>query len=365
MTTPYIHPKDIEKAREALWRSHQGTSSIRASLFNLVIYAKENERKGYLQNIAQSVIKKFPCRIILITESEDSSQSYLKTYVSDLKPDDKGTSIYCDMINFEVAGDHKKRIPFVVNPNLLADLPVYLLWGDDPSKNDPTLSELKELATRVIFDSEASESMNQFSKTLLKFYDKSNCDIGDLNWARLSPWRALFVHTFNDPEKLKTLKESKDIRITYNLITTKQFCHTKIQSIYFQAWIACKLGWKFESILSGKDEIIFKYSSELGLITITLLPGKNELVPPGRLLKFESFSIHNEHLLLEKNRQNMQQMTIRHSTPSHCEMPATFILDKEIAGKSMIHEIYSKGTRESFIEVLNVITSYTEGEFCN
>ena len=131
--TQYIQVKDIEKARSDLWRQRQGTNAIRASLFNLVIYSKDNARQEYMQKIAQSVIKNFPCRIINITESETSNESYLRTFVSDLQPDETNSSLFCDMINFEVSGEHRKRIPFVVTPNLLADLPVYFLWGDDPS----------------------------------------------------------------------------------------------------------------------------------------------------------------------------------------------------------------------------------------
>lgn len=363
--TAYIHPKDIDKAREALWKQYESANAVRASLFNLVIYTKDNERQAYLQKTAQNVIKKFPCRIIMITEAADSKESYLRTFVSDLQPEDRSSSLFCDMLNFEVSGDHIDRIPYVVAPNLLADLPVYFLWGADPSKNDPIGAQLKDLATRTIFDSETSESMTAFAKTLLALHENVSCDIGDLNWARLAPWRALFVHTFNDPEKLKCLKESKDIRITYNVVSTKQFCHTKIQATYFQAWIATKLKWTYEGSLGTKDELCFKYTTSNGPVTVTLLPGKHDQVLPGRLLKFESFSIHNEHILLEKSKQNPQQITIHHSTPYHCEMPAYYLLDKEISGKSMIHEIYSQGTRGCFIEILNLITKYNQDSICS
>lgn len=363
--TPYIHPKEIEKARENLWKQHQGTNAIRASLFNLVIYAKKNSREEYLQKIARSVIRKFPCRIIIITEAEDSKESYLKTSVSDLKPDNRNSSVFCDILNFEVCGEHRNRIPFVVIPNLLADLPVYLLWGDDPSKRDPIALELENYATRTVFDSEVTEHMTDFAKALLDLHSSVSCDIGDLNWARLSPWRSLFVHTFNAPDKLKCLQEAKEIRLTYNTFSTEQFCHNKIQATYFQAWIAIKLKWSYEASLGTKEALCFKYKSSYGPITVTLVPGKNEQVLPGRLLKLEIFSHHNEHMIFDKNTQNPQQITIHHSTPYHCEMPAYYLLDKEIAGKSMIHEIYSQGTRESFIEILKLITQYNPGMICS
>src|SRR3990167_7868387 len=362
MTKPnYIHPKEIDKAREALWREHQGTNAVSASLCNLVIYSKKNSRETYLQKLARNIIRKFPCRMVMISEAVDNKESYLKTFVSDLKPDNGNSSLYCDMINFEVSGAHRERIPFVVFPNLLADLPIFLLWGDDPSKNDPIATQLENFATRTVFDSEAAESMTDFAKTLLKSNETIASDIGDLNWARLSPWRALFAHTFNTPNKFKSIHEAKEIRIVYNVMETDQFCHHKIQATYFQAWIATKLGWEFESSLGLKEELCFKYKSQFGPVTITLIPGKNDQVLPGRILKLEIFSYHNEHMSFEKNKLNPQQLVIRHSTYQHCEMPAYYLLDKEIAGKSMIQEIYSQGVQSSFLDVLKLVAQYQQG----
>lgn len=365
MIPTYIQPKDIEKARNELWRQHQGTNAVSASLFNFIIYAKKNSREEYLQKIARNIIKKFPCRIILITESEETKESYLRTFISNLKADNTDSSMFCDMINFEVSGQHRNRIPFVVFPNLLADLPVYLLWGDDPSKCDPIALELENYATRSVFDSEVAESMTAFAETLLKLHETVSCDIGDLNWARFSPWRAMFAHTFNAPNKLKCLQESKEIRIVYNVIETDEFCHNKIQAIYFQAWIATKLKWTFETSLGTKEELCFKYRSPSGQVSIILIPGKNDQVLPGRLLKLEIFSYHNEHMLFEKTKLNPHQVVIRYSTHYNCEMPAHYLLDKEIAGKSMMHEIYSQGVRNGFIEVLKLITQYKQGMICS
>jgi len=363
--TDYIQPKEIEKAREALRKQHQGTSVTNTSLFNLIIYAKNISRQAYQKKIAQSVIKKISCRIILITEDESSNEPYLRTFVSDLQPDDGLGTLFCDMINFEVSGTFRERIPFLVIPNLQPDRPVYFLRGDDPSKPDPVATELQKLATRTVFDSEMSASMTDFAKTLLALHATCTCDIGDLNFARFSNWRALFVYTFNDPEKLKTLIDAKDINIIYNNMESKELCHKLIQAIYFQAWIAIKLKWTYEDSTSNNESLSFKYKTSNGFVTINLLPGKFHNEPPGRLLKFEVFSIHKGHLVLEKTKQTPNQVFIHHSTPEICEMPAHYILDKEMAGKSMIHEIYSQGTRSSFIDTLKLITTYKEGSLCS
>lgn len=362
----YIEPKEIEKAQERLRSKYQGTSVIGASLFNLVIYAKKDNREDYLQQIAKIVVNKFPCRIIFITEFPEGKEDFFRTYVSEIEPS-KGNSVFCELINFDVSGPKsKERLPFVVLPHLLSDLPVYLLWGDDPAKNDPISLNLEHFATRTIFDSESAIHLCLYAKTLLDLYEKTNSDIGDLNWARSEAWRALFSHAFNSDEKFRVLARAKELKITYNAIESINFSHHKIQAAYFQAWIASRLKWNYEgALISSPSEVCFKYHSNTGSILVRLSPGKYTNLPPGRILSADLISYDNEHMIFERDRQNPENVKILHTTSLHCEMPVHYLLDKEVSGRSVISEIYSQGTKESFLEVLQLITKVPEGIVCS
>lgn len=356
----YIKISEIESSLQELREKHLGDNLVHASLFNLVIYVKKDLREDYLQKIAKTIIKKYPCRMIFITEFEQTNNDFLRAYVTDIKPDENST-IYCEMINFEVSGSFKERIPYALLSHLLPERPVYLLWGDDPLKKDPVILKLENRATRTIFDSESSENIVDFAKLILGHQKTVFCDIADLNWARTSSWRDLFANTFNAPERLKALESAKEIQIVYNTKETQNFCHTKIQSIYFQGWLASKLGWQFETVLGSNEELSFKYATDCGGATLTLSPGKQEDLAPGRILSTELYSHHGDRISFSRDRLDSNQIAIHHCSPDICDMPFHYRFNQEMSGRSMMREIYNQGTDPSFLKVLELITSCNQG----
>ncbi len=360
-TTPnYIDVKQIESALTDLWEKHQGTNTIRASLFNLVIYVKKDLREEYLQKIAKTIIRKYPCRIIVITEFEQTGEEFLRTYVTDMIPSEK-SSIFCDVINFEVAGSYRDRIPFVVLPHLLPERPVYLLWGDDPLKKDPISIKLENRATRTIFDSESAVNIVDFAEMVLAHQNKVFCDIADLNWARCASWRNLFSNAFNTPSNFECVNDAKEIQIFYNTLETEHFSHTKIQATYFQGWIATKLNWKLDTVLRTKDEISFNYISGKGNVVIHLSPGRNKNVAPGRILSANINSHQNETITFERDKDDINKIALHHCTSSTCDMPIFHLFGEEMGSRSIMQEIYSQGTDTSFLRVLELIKTCKKG----
>lgn len=359
-TPDYIEVKEIESALDALWEKHQGSNTIRASLFNLVIYVKKDLREEYLQRIAKNIIGKCPCRMFVITEFEGLDEEFLRCHVTDMLPNAK-SDIFCDVINFEVSGSYRERIPFAVLPHLLSERPVYLLWGDDPLKKDPVSLKLEDRATRTIFDSESAENMVDFAKMILGHQSKILCDIADLNWARVSPWRNLFSNAFNNQKDLDCIKDAENIQIKYNTRESKHFSHTKIQATYFQGWIATRLDWKLDTVLAANDEITFKYHSDHGDVSINLAPGENPDVKAGRVLSTEIIARNKEKISFEREKSDINKIAMNHCSTSSCEMPVFYRFSQEMTGRSMMREIYNQGTDASFLKVLELITTCKKG----
>jgi len=361
----YIDPKEIEKALRGLRENSQNKNVTKASLFNLVIYAKKDQREDYIQKISQNIIKKYPCRIIFISEFNKSEGDFLRTYVSEITPNEADHTISCDIINFEVAGSFIERIPFVILPHLNADRPVYLLWGDDPSKKNPISLKLENYATRTVFDSETAEHMTDFATTILNLHETLMCDIGDLNWARCAPWRALFAQAFNTFERFKCLQQAKKIHIVYNLPSTTELSHHKIQATYFQAWLAVKMNWDFDTVLGTKEQLCFKYHSENGPIEILLSPDRRENIAIGKIISIDLMSLNGDHIVFDRDLSHPHNIIIHRSTSSVCEIPVHQSFDKTEAGKSLIYEIYSQETSESFLKVLKLIAKCQHGVICS
>lgn len=361
----YIEPKEIEKALLQQRKTNLGGFAMSASLFNLVIYAKRHQREEYLHKISNNIVKKYPCRMIFITEFDNSEGDFLRTSVSAAMPGGNNNPISCDIINFDVSASYLERIPFLILPHLHVDRPVYLLWGIDPSIQNPISFKLENYITRTVFDSETAEHMTDFAKTLLSFHQSLMCDIGDLNWARSAPWRALFAQTFNTAERFRCLQKAKKIQIHYNLPQNQVLSHHKIQATYFQAFLAVKLNWEFTTVLGTKEDICFKYKSESGPIEITLSPTNRQDLAPGRIVSVEIISCEGDHIFFDRDTLHPQNIMIKRTTPLICEIPVHQTIDKEVAGKSLIYEIYSQDTSDSFLKTLKLISKYQHGVICS
>ncbi len=320
---------------------------MQASLFNLILYTQKNKRADYIHSLMQKVIERFPSRVIFITVDKSSSQDEIKTSVSTIQG---GPDVTCDLLTFETTGKTESRIPYLILPHITPDLPVYLLWAENPIQDNPLSHQLDTLATRMIFDSESTDDLSKFAKALLQHQKESGCDIADLNWARTENWRNLLSATFYSDERLKQLQRAKKIQITYNAHETKFFCHTKIQAIYIQGWLASQLGWKLSSI--KEDTLTY------GPITVELLSSKDPDLPPGTIISMSLLTDAGEHFSFSRSSDHPQQVSMILCTPEKCEIPCTYIFTKSHSGLSLVNEIGFTGTSEHYLNLLSYLLTW-------
>ena len=359
--TNLVNPALIESELEKIWDSLQGTNKMRACLFNLIIYSKKSQRVGYLNEVTQKIIEKFPCRIIFVTYDEACTSHELKTSVSVLTADEGAYEIVCDFIEVEVCSKDHPRVPFVILPHILPDLPIYLLHADDPSEKNPVAEKLEHLAHRIIFDSEAAGNLPLFAKAVLSHSERCNADVADLNWARTEGWRTLFASVFRGDEALEDIRGAKTIEICYNGRATDYVCHTNIQAIYFQAWLALQLNWTMNKVTTPST---FHYSGPKGPVTISLKPEQIDEVSPGRILSIEITTDKQNHYLFKRKKTCPNHVQIERSTPEMCLLPASYVLDKDISGQSLVKEICHTGTSKHYTNVLSFLSNLKES-FCD
>lgn len=365
MSSEYIiHPSEIEKQLSQIWDSLQGTGKMRACLFNLIIYTKKNPRTDYLFEISQKLIEKFPSRIIFITIDETAKKSTLKTSVSVIPAGDSESSIACDLINIVLSKDNEERAKFLLLPHIIPDLPIYLVWADDPSKNNPLAAQLEKLATRIIFDSESTDSLAKFCHSLLEHKEKLGSDIADLNWGRIEGWRQLLIDTFKSLDKIDQLKQLSHIKITYNSKETKFFCHTKIQAIYLQGWIANQLNWRFNKVEQKGSEIILFYSNDNRQINVSLHAQAHDKLAPGRIISLELATQNKNNYLFSRAKDQEHIIHLHYSTPDYCELPSQFIFDRYESGQSLIKEIFHQGTSRHYLSLLKQLQKLPKELIC-
>jgi glucose-6-phosphate dehydrogenase assembly protein OpcA len=361
MTTQQIvPPHQIESELLRIWDSLDKTHKTRAGLFNLIVFNQLSSRTDYIRKIVQKIIDTFPCRVLFVSHDPDPSKNYLKTAVSVIASEGKNATV-CDDIDIGVAGSDWERVPYVILPHILPDLPVYLLWAEDPSKPHPLFQPLATLATRIIFDSESADSLFGFSQTLLALKEKKGWDIADLNWGRLEGWRDLLTSTFDSRQRIEDLRDIKELTIAYNARETEFFCHLKIQAMYLLALLSSRLGWKFQSVRKKDKKYCFCFENN---IEATIESTFWQDVSPGTILSMDVATSKESHYHFIRNPKLPHQVTVQISTQDRCELPYQFILGKTPMGQSLVREIFLRGTSSFFIQMLHQLTILDKEMIC-
>lgn len=330
-----------------IWARLEETAVMRASLFNLIIVASEGERKDYIRQIIHKVIERFPCRIMMITLS-DRLQNW-RAHVTATTGVGGKADIACDMIEIEAPRLQIAKIPFLILPHFLPDLPIYLLWAENPSADPQLLSQLQKWATRLIYDSEVSDNLHDFAQSLLTQRKSTGKEVADLNWARTENWRELLAATFYSPARLSSIREAKTIHLYYNTFETPFFCHTKIQALYLQAWLATRLNWKLMHATSD----IWSYHE----CQIFLHPLQNSELAPGTVLSLDILCKDQSHFAFHRDPLHPHQVQIILCDEEKCDIPSRFIFSKAQSGLSLVNQIYHSDPSSHFPVVLQFLSN--------
>lgn len=346
-TQQIVDPGKIESELMRLWEE-LAKEKMRACLFNLIVFNKLSDRTDYIRSIVNKVSEKYPCRVIFISYDPDAPLPYLKTAVSVVGEG----GVACDYIDIGVSGPKMQEVPFILFPHIIPDLPVSLLWTEDPSVEHPLFEPLLKLAERVIFDSESADSLLAFSKTVLAL--KSRVHTADLNWARTEGWRDLASSLFRSAEKLGSIT---DLEITYNSRCTESFCHLKVQSMYFLAWLSARLKWNFKQASKTLDFTFEKQKAKIAGVEWEKL-GSGTIISVN--IKTEDGHIYE----CARIPTQYHHVKIQASSEEKCELPYQFILGQTATGQSLVKEIINKGTSEHYLQMLSELAILDKDCLC-
>jgi len=325
----------------------------KSCLFNIIIYTHEARRTAYFKEVAQKVRQQFPCHVIFIQRDLQDTKNDLNIHVTAQK-DKNDQEFLGDQIFIEVSGEAIQRVPFLILPHLIPDLPIYCLWGQDFIEDDPLLSQLQHMATRLIFDSESTVNLQKFSQALLKRLNESRIPIVDMNWARIKGWRDVIGRTFDSPERLEQLRQAQEIVMTYNQIANPFFNEPDTQAIYIQAWLASSLNWTFQGLTrEGTDRVIF-YQSSSSKIIIRLVLAQNDEYDSEEVLTVEVKGPKDYLCCL--TREGNDQVVVHACDAYACQLPFHFVINALQSGRSFIEEVFYQQISQHYAQMLQMIS---------
>ncbi|MCL6430376.1 MAG: glucose-6-phosphate dehydrogenase assembly protein OpcA [Anaerolineae bacterium] len=243
-----MDPAQIEKVlaevrQASLEMAGPERPAVRATVLNLVVFAGNPAAAADLASVAAALADRHPSRTILIGTAWPAGDEEWTIEVWARCHRAPARYVVCfEGIEIMAREEALERVPALILPLLLRDLPVVLWWPGDVPTRSPLFLGLLANADRLVADSASAPAPEALLSRLagLVGLEQCQCTIGDLDWHRLTPWRELTARLFDPPDSRSYLQHVERVLLD----TVEQPGRPDATQAYlYTAWLATRLGW--------------------------------------------------------------------------------------------------------------------------
>ena len=254
-----INPEAVERELQQLWlktsqanqrdlKSDDERATMRARVASLLIFITDESAVDEVNKMLIDLSTHHPCRaIVMVGQEQEANRDIEMSVASFSKPSGKKTDprLCCEQVTLNACGRFVVELPSAAIPLLVPDLPVFLLWNDELNTRHDIFAELADRADRVIIDSTRFTDLEANMRALVDLInseDENRAAISDINWARLTSWRALIAGCFDSAAHRPALNDIASVRIEYapNSAGSNEIAP---QASLIAGWLASRLGW--------------------------------------------------------------------------------------------------------------------------
>jgi glucose-6-phosphate dehydrogenase assembly protein OpcA len=257
-----IDAAKLERELNAMWSEMSAPNGddgpagvVRACVLNLVVYAEGAEERAEVDELLSEVVERHPCRAIVLAAERGADEPRLEAFVSTrCQLSSRGRKRICgEQITIEAAGSAVDTASSAVTPLLVPDVPVFLWWKDIPHYDDKLFTRLAGMADRVVIDSASFDWPHEDLLRLASLLEGGRVRLSDLNWGRLTSWRALVAGFWDVADYRDSLARIESIVIEYDPPdrSREQIAPKALLAL---GWLASRLGWEVADAGSAFDD---------------------------------------------------------------------------------------------------------------
>src|SRR6266567_7129509 len=219
--------ENVDRALAELWKRTAGEAPadddealLRSHVANLLIFAPA-ELETDVHTTLRELCVLHPCRALVMIRKTEPVAHDIEMYLSMFCEEGKHSTIKrvcCEEITLKASGEFVSELPSAALPLVVPDLPVFLWWRQALSADDQSLRILCRGADRMVVDSADFENSDTDIATLRDFFNGSGHEkiaVSDINWARLTSWRALLASFYDVPKHRESLDRVDRVRIDF------------------------------------------------------------------------------------------------------------------------------------------------------
>lgn len=266
--TRLVNPPDIEHELAVLRRemaiAPDGRAVLPASVHNLLIMCRAVAADTV--GSAAAVVGSNPGRVIVLREG-NGDRDRLAAEIGALRAGEQEPS-YAEYVKIEAAGGTAQYLPELALPLLVSSVPTVLWWSGAVPLDDLIFQRMATLADRILVDTARSADPLADLTILARLSAERGrwIGLGDLAWARVTPWRQLTAQFFDTPAARSSLTRLDHVEISYG--TGK----APIGALLYVGWLASRLRWRLDRVEHAEGEWTVRYLHGGRGITVALQP---------------------------------------------------------------------------------------------
>ena len=250
----HVSADAIEAALAASWQrvhpsADSGYPAVRASVLSLVVRIADRRRTSEILAAIRRMSRQHPSRTIILLPGVESSGNLVRAW-HDTRcygTPEQDRFVCAEQVLLEAQGHASNYLRSLADQLMLTDLPSFLWWvGNLPAAEDPLFDRLSALSDRLIVDSSDFATLTRSLARLSYLARRRHlpCAPSDLNWARLTHWRALVAQFFDASSILPYLSQVNAVSIEFNLRTPAA---GRAQALFLISWLASQLNWRIDA----------------------------------------------------------------------------------------------------------------------
>lgn len=275
----------IEREMNAFWqelgREDAQGGVIRACVLNLVFYTDSRAAAREADEVLIEVTLAVPSRALLLVADAAATEPTISAQVLSrcTLPTANSKQVCCEQVTITATGAQVNELPSIVAPLLLSDLPTFLCWFAPPAIESRVFRRLSELADRVVIDSGRAVDAHAHLTALARHFtvNAKGAVFSDLNWARLTPWRALLAGFYDVADYRPHLARVHQVEIDYAPVGARADT-LPADALLMAGWLASRLRWRLTSAMVAGATTVFNFErSDGGALAVRLTRAKRAI----------------------------------------------------------------------------------------
>ncbi|MFN3244259.1 MAG: glucose-6-phosphate dehydrogenase assembly protein OpcA [Planctomycetota bacterium] len=214
-------PDALSKLWDACMQDQKGSDVARALTANFVGIARA-PHASCLIDATEQLQRRSPCRAFLLVIDEDSP-SEIAELTATTRKHGPLRDIVLEQIVLRLHSADLHRMPGLLRPLILDDLPSHLLWALPWPTDGANFETLAEMCQHAIVDSRSFGDPERELQLLRQRRERGE-QISDLSWLRVQPWRRALAEAFErfewrpGTEVRGTIRHGREARTTAMLL---------------------------------------------------------------------------------------------------------------------------------------------------